>query len=571
VKILQLMIGLIARTIVHRGVLPAISVGLFLPSIAPVAQAQTAMVTSDSRLASQAGAKVLAHGGNAADAACATALALGVVNPFASGLGGGGFALIYSAKTEKVEALDFRETAPAGLRPDKIDRIQSVRGGLAAGVPGEPAGLSELVRRWGRRSFANCVEPAEHLAHGFPASAWLVEHVADEFKKNPREATRFLPQVLARPAGTIAALRTGDRVRRPDLARTLSLLRRKGTASFYRGEIARAIVNAVQSAGGVLNSDDLANYAPIERTPLSTTFLNRRIFAMPPPSAGGVVLLEVLGILGQRMKTWDPAGPQDPAYVHLLVEALKHGFADRSRYLGDPGFVSIPLSRLLDPANLQDLAARIRLDGTLAQDRYGTGEPTAAPPARDAGTAHISVIDAEGNAVALTTTINLEFGAHLVAAGILLNNQMDDFSLFPGKPDAFGLVAGGQNALAPGKRPLSSMSPTIVLNPKGVELVLGAAGGPTIISTTVQVLLDALLFGLDAQAAENAPRLHHQWSPDLLYYEPDFPPAAVESLRAKGHKMLARAKIGKVNLVIRRPTGLQAAPEPRSGGAPAGY
>jgi gamma-glutamyltranspeptidase/glutathione hydrolase len=315
----------------------------------------------------------------------------------------------------------------------------------------------------------------------------------------------------------------------------------------------------------------LAHYAPIERTPLSTTFLNRRIFAMPPPSAGGVVLLEVLGILGQRMKTWNPAGPQDPAYLHLMVEALKHGFADRSRYLGDPGFVSIPLSRLLDPDNLQDLAARIRLDGTLAPDRYGTGEPTAAPPARDAGTAHISVIDAEGNAVALTTTINLEFGAHLVAAGILLNNQMDDFSLSPGKPDAFGLVAGGQNALAPGKRPLSSMSPTIVLNENGVEMVLGAAGGPTIISSTVQVLLDALLFGQDAQTAENAPRLHHQWSPDLLYYEPDFPPTAVASLRAKGHKMLTRAKIGKVNLVIRRPTGLQAAPEPRSGGAPAGY
>jgi gamma-glutamyltranspeptidase/glutathione hydrolase len=501
------------------------------------------------------------------------------VNPFASGLGGGGFVLIYSAKTKKAEALDFRETAPAGLHPElfgqgsDVPDSRSIRGGLAVGVPGEPAGLAQLVRRWGKQPFANCVEPAERLARGFPASPWLVEHVTDEYSRDPAKASEFLAKVLVRPAGSLSKLRAGDRVRRPQLARTLTLLRRKGTEAFYRGTLAQAIVKAVQAENGVLGYDDLAGYQPVAREPLRTTFLGRRIFAMPPPSAGGVIMLEVLGILDQRMNTWDPRpfGPHDPTYLHLLVEALKHGFADRSRYLGDPGFVPIPLSRMLDPANLQDLAARIRLDGTLTPDRYGTGEPTAAPPARDAGTAHISVIDAEGNAVALSTTINLEFGAHLVAAGILLNNQMDDFALARGRQDSFGLVAGDQNAVAAGKRPLSSMSPTIVLDDKGVELVLGAAGGPTIISSTVQVLLDALLFGLDAQTAENAPRLHHQWSPDLLYYEPDFPPAAVEALRARGQKMLARAKIGKVNLVIRRPTGLQAAPEPRSGGAPAGY
>jgi gamma-glutamyltranspeptidase / glutathione hydrolase len=570
----------------HALVLPVISLGLCAPWSARLAEAQVrraahGMVASDSRLASEAGAKVLSEGGNAADAACATALTLGVVNPFASGLGGGGFALIYSARTGKVEALDFRETAPAGLRPERfmrsgqIDHSVSVRGGLAVGVPGEPAGLSEVVRRWGKRSFASCVEPAERLAHGFSATAWLVEHVADEFKRNPREATSFLGRVISRPAGSLAMIREGDRVGRPDLARTLALLRRQGAAAFYRGEIARAITSVVQNAGGVLDGNDLSGYRPVERIPLTTTFLGRRLFALPPPSSGGVVLFEALGILSERMKTWDPVpgGPQDPVYLHLLVEALKHGFADRSRYLGDPDFVTMPLARLLAPATHRELAERLRPDATLAADRYGMGAPTTAPPARDAGTAHISVVDAEGNAVALTTTINLEFGAHLVAGrtGILLNNEMDDFSLAPGQPDAFGLVGGGQNGLAPGKRPLSCMAPTIVLGDNGVELVLGAAGGPTIISSTLQVLLDALLFGQNAQTAENAPRLHHQWSPDVLRYEPGFPPAVVESLRARGHQMVVRDKIGKLNLVIRRPAGLFAAPEPRSGGAPAGY
>jgi gamma-glutamyltranspeptidase/glutathione hydrolase len=537
------------------------------------------MVASDSRLASQAGSRVLAAGGNAADAACTTALALGVVNPFASGLGGGGLALIYSAKTGRVDALDFRETAPAALRPElylragKIDRALSVRGGLAVGVPGEPSGLAELVRRWGKRPFARCVEPAEALARGYPASAWLVEHVAAALKEDPSEAGSFLARVLARKRGSLADLRAGDLVRRPELAQTLARLRREGAAAFYRGEIASAIVTAVQDAGGVLDRNDLARYSPVERAPLSTTFRGRRVFAMPPPSAGGVVMFEVLGMLSERMKSWNPGGPQDPTYLHVLVESLKHGFADRSRLLGDPAFVSVPLSHLLDASYHRELQARIRPDATLAPDRYGSAEPSAPAPARDAGTAHISVVDSEGNAVALTTTINLEFGAHLVAGGtgVLLNNEMDDFSLAPGVPDAFGLVAGGGNLLAPGKRPLSSMSPTIVVGDHGVEMVLGAAGGPMIISSTIQVLLDALLFGMDVKAAEAAPRVHHQWSPDVLRYEPALPASVVEALRAKGHHPEARDKIGKVNVVVRTKAGLEAAGEPRSGGGPAGY
>jgi gamma-glutamyltranspeptidase/glutathione hydrolase len=359
------------------------------------------------------------------------------------------------------------------------------------------------------------------------------------------------------------------------LAKTLGRLRRAGAADFYRGEVANAIVTAVQGAGGVLDRKDLAGYAPVERTPLATTFRGRRIFALPPPSAGGVVMFEVLGILSERLKTWDPAGagPQDPNFLHLLVEALKHGFADRSRLLGDPGFVSVPLSHLLDASYHRELQARIRPDGILAPERYGTAEPATAAPARDAGTAHISVVDREGNAVALSSTINLEFGAHLLAdrTGVLLNDEMDDFSLAPGVPDAFGLVAGGGNRLAPGKRPLSSMSPTIVVGDDGVEMVLGAAGGPTIISSTIQVMIDALLFGMDPEAAQAAPRLHHQWSPDVLQYEPGLPASVVGSLRGKGHHLEARDKIGKVNVVIRSKSGLAGAGDPRSGSSPAGY
>lgn len=539
------------------------------------------MVASDSSLASQVGAEVLAQGGNAADAACATALALGVTHPFASGLGGGGFAVVYHAKTGKVEALDFRETAPAALRPElfqragKIDPSLSQRGGLAVGVPGEPAGLATLVRRWGKRSFARCIQPAERLARGFPASAWLVEHLADELEKHPEHAAQFLPQVLTSVRGSLTTLRAGARVARPALADTLARLRREGVESFYTGPIGKAIAQAVQASGGVLGLQDLSSYTPVQREPLQTQFQGRRIFTVPPPSAGGVILVQALGIVADRMRTADliSAGPQNPDYLHLLIEALKHGFADRSRRLGDPAFVQVPLSPLLDEEYLHQLATRVRPDSTLPSEDYGMPGTPKGTPARDAGTAHLSVIDAEGNAVALTTTINLEFGAHLLAGetGILLNNEMDDFALSEGQPDAFGLVGGRPNLLAAGKRPLSSMTPTIVVGDHGVEMVLGAAGGPTIVSSTLQVLLDVLLFGMDPARAELAPRLHHQWKPDVLCHESGFPAQALEVLRAKGHKIAARDPIGKVNLIVRDRTGLTAAPEPRSGGKPAGF
>jgi gamma-glutamyltranspeptidase/glutathione hydrolase len=364
-------------------------------------------------------------------------------------------------------------------------------------------------------------------------------------------------------------------VERPALAHTLARLRRQGVEDFYAGEIGKAIAKAVQAAGGVLTLQDLVGYSTVQREPLRTDFRGRRIFTVPPPSAGGVILVQALGILASRMRSADlvSAGPQGSDYLHVVIEVLKHGFADRGRFLGDPAFVSIPLSTLLDEKYLQQLASRIRPDSTLPPDQYGMAGTPAGTPARDAGTAHLSVVDAEGNAVALTTTINLEFGAHLVAGttGILLNNEMDDFVIFEGQPDAFGLVGSRPNLVAPGKRPLSSMTPTLVVGKHGVEMALGAAGGPTIVSSTLQVLLDLLVFGMDAAGAQQAPRLHHQWKPDVLRHETGFPARPLEQLHAKGHNIEARAPIGKVNLVVRDRAGFTAAPEPRSGGRPAGY
>jgi gamma-glutamyltranspeptidase/glutathione hydrolase len=552
--------------------------------------------------------EILKSGGNAIDAACATALALGVVNPFASGLGGGGFALVYLAKTGKTVALDFRETAPAALVGRARIRPQS---GLSVGVPGEARGLAELIRRHGALPFSRCVEPALRLAHGFSVSPWLAQQIRDEIERHPTTGQDLIADIFSVDRQAAARLRAGDRVTRPALASTLERLRRDGPAALYQGDIAAAMVKSVAAADGVLSLADLAGYAPVERQPLSTSFLGHRVLTMPPPSAGGTILVEVLGILATRATAWPPqTGPATPDYLHALAESLKHGFADRARFLGDPAFSRVPLEHLLDARYHRELGQRILPDRVIAHDAYGTPERRPTEPARDGGTAHVSVVDKAGNAVALTTTINLEFGARLVAGGIVLNDQMDDFTVatcgeppsfaqrvpareaersegaagrgagakqtLPGfpcqrQPDVFSLPGSEANRPAPGKRPVSSMSPTIVLGDGGVDLVTGAAGGPRIISATLQILLDVLLFGLDARRAVAAPRIHHQWEPEILYYEPGLPVEVVRALENKGHQTKPRADIGKANAIVRSRSGLDAAADPRSGGEPAGY
>jgi gamma-glutamyltranspeptidase / glutathione hydrolase len=539
----------------------------------PPLRAAHAAVASDHTAASAAGVQLLRAGGNAIDAACATALALGVVNPHASGIGGGGFAIVYLAKQKQTHVLDFREQAPAAIRTDlyfkdgKPVRELIQRGGLAVGVPGEVRGLAELVRRFGRRPFGACVAPAERLARGFAASSRLAQVVAAPENRTP-DRLAFLRQVFS----YAEPLRPGDTVRRPAFARTLRELRLSGPEAFYRGRIAREIVAAVKAAGGVLTAEDLQKYAVLERQVIETDYRGHRVLSMPPPSSGGIVIAQALGILSQRVSDPGQLARGSSPYLHLLAETLKHGFADRARLLGDADFVQVPLARLLDPQYHRTLAARIDAERVLASDRYGMGA-TSAPPPKPGGTAHLSVIDSEGNAVALTTTVNTWFGAHLLAGrtGIVLNNQMDDFSLAPDTPNAFGLVGSAQNAVAPGKRPLSSMSPTVVLKDGAVKMVVGGAGGPTIITGVLQVLLNVLDHGLDAQAASAAPRMHHQWNPDLLALERDIPLDVVEALKRRGHKTEARDGLAFVNVIVRNGAELEAAAELRSGGGPAGY
>jgi gamma-glutamyltranspeptidase/glutathione hydrolase len=545
-------------------------------------QAWRAAVASDHPLASQAGVAALQAGGNAVDAACATALALGVLHPESSGMGGGAFVLVYIAKERKVYALDARERAPAAITPAaylKDGRAVpelSQRGGLAVAVPGEVRGLGEMVRRWGALPFRHCVEPAQKLAaRGFPVSSRLAASAAAIDRPAGAASPKADPRSLFLEIFASRPLREGETWRRPDLAWTLGKLR-AGPDAFYKGEIAAEIVKAVRGAGGVLTADDLASYATVDRAPLESIYRGMRVVSMPPSSSGGVALIETLGILAARYPMGAEAARAtrgSAAQLHVLAEAFQHAFADRARYLGDTDFVSVDVPNFTDPRYHVELARRIKPGAVLARDAYGTPGPPPAPR-KDAGTTHLSVIDAEGNAVALTTTVNLGFGAHLVAGktGIVLNNEMDDFSLQPGVPNAFGLIGNEQNAIAPRKRPLSSMTPTIVLGPEGdVRVVVGAAGGPTIITSVAQVLSNVVDWNMDAQAAIEAPRIHHQWFPEVLGVEPGINADAIAGLGKMGHKLKTVQHIGNVNLLVRSNGRIDAAAEPRSPSQPAGY
>jgi gamma-glutamyltranspeptidase/glutathione hydrolase len=413
------------------------------------------------------------------------------------------------------------------------------------------------------------------LSHGFEVSPWLAAQIREEIEQNPTRGPELVAKLFRQDRSSAAELQAGDRVSRPALTKTLEKLHRKGVGAFYRGEIAQSIVDATMAAGGVLGLADLDAYAPVERKPLVSEFLGRRVLTMPPPSAGGVIVSQALGVLSYHAPAMRRAGADAADSLHLVVEALKHAFADRARFLGDPDFARLPLDHLLDPAYHHELSTLLAPDHVLAHEAYGTPNNRPTQPARDAGTAHISVIDQAGNAVALTTTINLAFGARIVAGetGILLNDEMDDFtaSQEEEEQDVFAISGGAANFPAPGKRPLSSMSPTLVVGKQGVEMVTGAAGGPRIPSATLQILLDVLLFGFDAKRAVAAPRVHHQWEPDVLTYEKGLPAATVQALKSKGHPCKAAGDLGKANAIVRTRDGLDAAADPRSGGAPAGY
>ncbi|HTT66491.1 MAG TPA: gamma-glutamyltransferase [Gemmatimonadales bacterium] len=533
---------------------------------APVA-GRYAMVVSDHPRASEVGVEVLRRGGNAVDAAVAVAFALAVVHPRAGNIGGGGF-LVYRAADGRDYALDFRETAPAAARADMYVGAAgpfagSVTGARAAGVPGSVAGLAEMHRRFGRLPWSDLVAPAVDLARD---GVVLDAHRAAAYNDTVVRRLRLFPSSVAALLPGGRRPRVGDTLRQPDLARTLEAIADSGPDVFYRGHVAEQIVAEMHRSGGIITLADLRGYRARWRAPLETTYRGWGVIGMPPPSSGGVTLAEILNIL-------EASGPLprygSAALMHLEIEAMRRAFADRNTALGDPDFVTMPVARLTSKSYAAALARGV-------DDNRAT--PTGDVPAVDEGqhTTHFSVVDPEGNAAAVTTTLNDDFGSALVVdgAGFLLNDEMDDFTTRPGAPNLYGLVQGEANAIAPGKRMLSAMAPTVVLDPAGrLALVTGSPGGPRIISAVAQVVSNLIDQGMSLEQAIAAPRIHHQAQPDSVYWERGGLTADQRRvLAAMGYRFRARPLfIGDVNTVLVTPQGLQGLADPRRGGGAAGW
>lgn len=592
-----------------------LSASLALPAHADGAPAlfRGGAAAADHPLASEAGAEMLRNGGNAVDAAVASAFALSVVTPYASGIGGGGFLLVALPDDPRTPAagdavrtaFDFRETAPAGMTADFFTEraAETARdGGLSVATPGAVAGLLRAHERFGALDRAAVLAPAIRLAEeGFVVSEDYAETAADLrgwFRANPEREQAY----AALWTGFLGAgeLSAGERLTNPRQAEALRLIAKEGAAAFYSGPIAEAIVETVQRSGGILTADDLAAYRVIEREPIIGEFRGRTVMAMPPPSSGGVATLQILGLI-ERYGAGEAVDlsafeHNSVPYMHALAEAFKHAFADRNAMMGDADHADVPWRGLLDAAYLDQLAALTSSTSARRPDMYGgLGLAKAAIP-DDAGTSHISVIDADGGAVAATLTVNTDFGSKLVVEGfgIVLNNQIDDFTTHSGRPNAFGLIQSAANAPGPGKRPVSSMAPTILFDADGAaELVVGASGGPRIISATVQAILNALVFKMTAEASVSVPRVHDQLWPPSLQLEPEWDlsttvnPDDVEAvqrwmrtsrrnermrfeLTGLGHSLRRIEEVGAVQMVRRTPDGLDAASDPRKGGTPAG-
>ncbi|MBA3343775.1 MAG: gamma-glutamyltransferase [Gemmatimonadales bacterium] len=533
---------------------------------ARVSEGSKAMVVSGHPLASEVGRDILKQGGNAVDAAVAVGFALAVVHPEAGNIGGGGFMIIRD-RVGPVQALDYRETAPGRATRDMyLDAAgepteRSVTGHLAAGVPGAVAGLTEAHRRLGRLTLDAVIAPAIELARdGFEVDDYRSESIAEDSARLalfPASRASFLPDGK-RPE-------PGSRLRQPDLAATLESVRRAGAAGFYRGRVADLIVAEMQRGGGIISHADLAGYRAIWRAPITIAYRGHTIYSMPPASSGGVTMGQILNI----MEGYAPVPPfGSPALLHREAEAMRRAFTDRNTYLGDPAFVRNPLDRLLS----KEYAARLRAEIAERASPTPKFDPTGES---GASTTHYSVVDSEGNAVSTTTTLNNSYGSAVTVtgAGFLLNDEMDDFATAPGKPNLYGLVQGEANAIAPGKRMLSAMTPSIVLDPSGqLLLVVGTPGGPRIITMVYHVISNVIDHRMELADAVTAPRMHHQALPDSLQVELEgFSPATLDSLRGRGHGIASRGYWGDVEAIMRTEDGWQGVSDPRRGGGGAGY
>lgn len=542
-------------------VAPTFPAGWRLPAGEPAAFGEHFMIASNERRASDAGNEIIRAGGNAVDAAVAVGFALAVTYPVAGNVGGGGFMVIRMADG-RTAAIDYREMAPLAASRDMYLDAQgnptneSIVGYRASGVPGAVAGMAEALSKYGTMSLARVMEPAIRLAR----DGFIVDSSFHRSLSGSRDyLTRFDARDVFYPQGQ--ALAVGTTFRQPALARTLQLIADQGPTAFYGGAVGDSLVAAMMAGGGIITKQDLLNYRPEWRTPIRSTYRGYSLFTMPPASSGGITITETMNML----ETWDrlPAFGS-AAYNHVLASAYQRAFIDRNSKLADPKFVSVPIDQLTSKTYARALAR------TIDPARKTPTPPNGAQIVDGMHTTHYSVVDDKGNAVATTTTLNNGYGSavYLKNVGFFMNDEMDDFATAPGKPNMFGLVQYEANAIAPGKRMLSAMSPSIVLDPKGeLLLVVGAAGGPRIITATSQVILNVIDHRMNLADAMRAPRLHHQALPDTLFYETGgMVPSTQDSLRAIGHGLRFIGASANVNAVMRVKGGWEGVSEPRSGG-----
>lgn len=542
---------------------------LFLCSNALLAQTQYSATTEDGKgaiatvhpLATASALEMYKQGGNAVDAAIAAAFALGVVDGHNSGIGGGCFALIRWADG-RVEAIDGREMAPGAashdmyVRNGEVDTSLSKVGPLASGIPGSVAAYEYMSQHGGKLKFKQLLAPSvRYAADGFPIDSNYASRLA-----------RTAPRLKAF-AGSAAVLLDADgnpwpeghKLVQSDLAKTYQAIADQGSDSFYKGSYAKAVGEWMAANGGIITAKDFANYELKTREAVKSEYRGYTIYGFPPPSSGGVHVAEILNIL----ESFDLTALPEADRVHVIAEAMKIAFADRAHWLGDPDYVDVPRG-LIDQGYADGLAKKIRVDKSTVVAEYGT------PPNNDSDifgkhTTHIAAADAEGNWVAITTTVNTGFGSNVIVpgTGVILNNQMDDFSVQPGTPNAFRLVGAEANSIQPGKRPLSSMSPTLVLKDGKPMMTVGAAGGPTIITSVVMAIINRIDLNMNLKDAMSAPRVHHQWSPDLLFVEPEFSAEVKSALEAKGHN-LAQRRLGTAQaIVLDKTEGFVTQSEPR--------
>jgi gamma-glutamyltranspeptidase/glutathione hydrolase len=553
--------------------------GVALAASRPPVRARHGMVASTDRMASQVGVEVLRRGGNAVDAAIAVAFALAVVYPAAGNLGGGGFMMI-RLRDGRATAIDYREMAPAAAHRDvyldekgnlKVGEGSSTLGYRASGVPGTVAGMELALKKYGsgKLTWSQLVEPARRLAfEGFRLPYGLARSLRgnadrlglyEESKKVYLNGGKFFDE--------------GEVWRQPELAATFARLQRSGPREFYEGRTARLISDDMRAHGGLITLQDMKNYVAKERAPLRSTYRGFEVVSMPPPSSGGAVLIEILNIL----EGFDLAhmGALSSERYHVETEAMRRAFADRAEYMGDSDFVNVPVAGLTDKSYAERLRKGISMERASTSAEVRAGKPAGAESEE---TTHFTVVDAEGNCVSNTYTLNDSYGSKVVmrGTGVLMNNEMDDFAAKPGTPNAYGLIQGERNAVAPRKRPLSAMTPTFVMRKDGtLWFAVGSPGGPTIINTVMQVITNVIDFDMNIQQAVDAPRVHHQWLPDEVVYEPfGLSADTARALERRGHKLVDKPRyMGDAQgIMIEEKTGVRlGASDPRNYGEPVGY